>query len=262
MLLRRLVPGAMIVALAFSIPPTASAQQSVAEATARDRANGSYETGVAHFRREAFAAAAKSFEEAIAQDATFEMAHYMLGRTHMALRNYVAATLSLSRARELFQADSTRQFTSKQERQRVLRERIRDIDGLIDATRAAADNPANSNQRRTLLEDVRQFEERKRQLQDFERNDTMQPTTAVPAFVSLALGSAYFRAGKLADAEQAYLAAVATDPKVGEAHNNLAVVYLETGRYDEAEKAVKAAEKAGLRVNPALKEEIAKRKKS
>jgi Tfp pilus assembly protein PilF len=78
----------------------------------------------------------------------------------------------------------------------------------------------------------------------------------VPAWISLALGSAYFRAGKLADAEQEYKAAIAADPGTGEAHSNLAVVYLETGRYDEAEKAVKAAEKAGFRVNPQLKQDI------
>ena len=48
--------------------------------------------------------------------------------------------------------------------------------------------------------------------------------------------------------------------RAGEAHNNLAVVYLETGRYDEADKAVKAAEKVGFRVNPMLKEDIAKKK--
>ena len=50
-------------------------------------------------------------------------------------------------------------------------------------------------------------------------------------------------------------------PKSGEAHNNLAVVYLQTGRYDEAEKAVKAAEKTGFKVNPMLKEDIAAKKK-
>ncbi len=107
-----------------------------------------------------------------------------------------------------------------------------------------------------MLQDVRLYEERKRQLQDADRNDALQSTTTVPGFVSLALGSAYFRTGKLSEAEQAYLAAVAADPKIGEAHNNLAVVYLETGRYAEADRAVRAAEKAGVRVNPELKAQI------
>ena len=83
-----------------------------------------------------------------------------------------------------------------------------------------------------------------------------------PPWVSLALGSAFFRAEKFGDAEREYKAAIAADSKSGEAYNNLAVVYLQTGRYDEAEKSVKSAEKAGFRVNPMLKEDIAAKKKA
>ena len=53
----------------------------------------------------------------------------------------------------------------------------------------------------------------------------------VPAWVSLSLGSAYFRSGKLADAEREYKAAIDADGRSGEALNNLAVVYLETERF-------------------------------
>ena len=76
----------------------------------------------------------------------------------------------------------------------------------------------------------------------------------------MSLGSAQYRNGNAAEAEESWLAAVAADPRIGEAHNNLAVIYMESGRLDEAEKAVKAAEKAGLKVSPALKEAIRKRK--
>jgi Flp pilus assembly protein TadD len=68
--------------------------------------------------------------------------------------------------------------------------------------------------------------------------------------------------GRLADAEREYKATIAADPKTGEAYSNLAVVYLETGRFEEAERAVKAAEKAGFKVNPMLKDDIAAKKKS
>jgi len=54
---------------------------------------------------------------------------------------------------------------------------------------------------------------------------------------------------------------IAADPKSGEAFSNLAVVYLETGRIDEADKAVKAAERVGFKVHPGLKDDISKRKK-
>jgi Flp pilus assembly protein TadD len=85
---------------------------------------------------------------------------------------------------------------------------------------------------------------------------------SVPSFVSMALGSAFFRLGRLADAEREYKATVAADPKTGEAYSNLAVVYLETGRFDEAEKAVKAAEKSGFKVNPMLKDDIKAKQKA
>ena len=73
----------------------------------------------------------------------------------------------------------------------------------------------------------------------------------------MALGSAYFRLNQLADAEREYKAAIDTNPAFGEAHSNLAVVYYVTGRIAEADAALKAAEKAGFRVNPKLKDDIA-----
>ena len=51
-------------------------------------------------------------------------------------------------------------------------------------------------------------------------------------------------------------------PKFGEAHNNLAVVYMLQGKLTDAEAHVKEAEKAGFHVNPQLKVDLAKRKSS
>ena len=62
-----------------------------------------------------------------------------------------------------------------------------------------------------------------------------------PAEFSLALGSAYFRAGQLEDAEREYREAIKASPKMGEAHNNLAVVCMMTGRHELAEAEIKAA---------------------
>jgi Flp pilus assembly protein TadD len=53
-------------------------------------------------------------------------------------------------------------------------------------------------------------------------------------------------------------AAVQANPKLGEAHNNLAVLYMMSGKKAEAESSVKAAEKAGFKVNPQLKDDIKK----
>src|SRR4029077_7100902 len=95
-----------------------------------------------------------------------------------------------------------------------------------------------------------------------EMKDAKHRTTSgpeqTPAWISLALGSAYFRVDATADAEREYRAAIAVDPKLGEAHNNLAVVYMLTGRFPEAEAEIKAAEKAGFRVKQQLKEDLKK----
>ena len=81
----------------------------------------------------------------------------------------------------------------------------------------------------------------------------------MPAGLSMALGSAYFRLDRHADAEREYKAAMAADAGFGEAHSNLAVLYLVSGRYDLADTEVKAAEKAGFKVNPGLKADIKKK---
>jgi len=183
------------------------------------------------------------------------MAHYMLGRLRLMQRNYVASVQSLARARDLFAQQATERFTNKQEADSKRREMINDMTNVIAQLQQA---PQNAR----VQEQIRQYTERRRQLQDLDRQLGLTPDQAVPGFVSLSLGSAYFRTGKLTEAEREYRAAIAADPRMSEAHNNLAVVYMETGRLDQAEEALKAAEKAGLPVSQALKEEIRKRRQS
>jgi tetratricopeptide (TPR) repeat protein len=232
------------------------------QSDARERAQEPYRIGLEQMRNEAFDQAVKAFEAAVATDGTFDMAYYMLGRAHLSRKQFAAAVYALEKCRDLHQADATRKFEDRREGTRLRRERISELDRLIEETEAAASRPANASRRFSMLEQVRQYQERKRQIQDLDRNDGLRPSHAIPGFVSLSLGSALYRNGNVPEAEKAWLAAVAADPKIGEAHNNLAVVYMETGRLDEAEKALKAAEKAGLKVSPALKEELEKRKKA
>ena len=82
----------------------------------------------------------------------------------------------------------------------------------------------------------------------------------MPAEFPLALGSAYFRQQKLLEAKAEYQEATRLNPKLGAAHNNLAVIYLLTGLPAEAETELSRAEKTGFAVNPRLKEDIKKAK--
>ena len=77
--------------------------------------------------------------------------------------------------------------------------------------------------------------------------------------MSLSLGSAYFRAETVPGSRAAVPGAIVADPKAGEAHNNLAVILMMKAQYTDAMAELKAAEKAGFRVNPELKDQIKSR---
>jgi len=220
---------------------------------ARQRARLDYERGVELMRDGSLEEAVRSLDTATRTDPTFDMAFYMLGRAQLSLKNYASAVLALNKCRDLHLADAARASEDRREGARLRKERVDDIRLSIEVLEKRP-------QTALVREQIRQYELRIRQLEDLDHDEESQKYYAVPAYVSLSLGSAYFRAGNLAEAEKAYLETIDTDPKIGEAHNNLAVVYMETGRYTEAEKAVKAAEGAGFNVPQALKDEIRRRK--
>ena len=252
MFVRTAIATAMLVAV--SATAAAAAQmlpQSNHAQVIRDQARGPYKEGLDHMRTERFAEAIKAFESAIAIDDSFDMAYYMLGRAHMAKRSYAPAVQALSKAKTIFSAEGIKQFQTKQEAQRHRQYRLLAIDDTLQQLRQQPQTPP-------VLAEIQRLEERKRQLEDVDRSQ--DSTSGVPGFVSLALGSAYFRTGNLTEAEKAWREAVAADKRMGEAHSNLAVIYMETKRYDEAERAIKEAEKVGFRVNPQLKDEIKKRR--
>ena len=75
---------------------------------------------------------------------------------------------------------------------------------------------------------------------------TRRSQDSVPAFVYVDLGTAYFRTEQWPDAEREFKAAIAVDPRRGVAFNNLAVLYLQTGRYKEAEEACEIGRESRL----------------
>lgn len=224
---------------------------------ARERARGPYVVGLENMKTEAWDDAVASFSKAIDIDPTFEMAFYMLGRAHMAQKKFVEAAAAYEKCRDLYRAQMGKGFSSAQDRQRDRDTRLREIDEVIRSYQGAP-------QTIRIQDAIRQLQNQRRELAEMvaRGNSVMTIETAVPSYLSTALGSAYFRSGRLQDAEREYKAAIAADAKAGEAYSNLAVVYLETGRLDEAEKSVKSAEKVGFRVHPQLKEDIKNRRKA
>ena len=183
------------------------------------------------------------------------MPYYGLGRAFMALKNFNYAIVAYVRCRDLYRAHAGRKFTSAQEAQRYRQDRLPEIDDQIRHVQTGAMTPA----RQELL---RQLQNVRRDIQEnVQRGNNMTLESSVPAWVSLALGSGYFRAGRLSDAEREYKTTIAADSRAGEAHSNLAVVYFETGRFVEAAGSLQSAKKSGFKVNPELEQAIREKAK-
>ena len=207
-------------------------------------------------RAEQFEKASNEFSSAVKLDPLLTIAHYELGQAHMSLKRYVEAVHAYVGCREAF----------------------RQIAGLIVSNDVVMDN-RREEEIRELRDSIRRFQsgqiktayrdpslmvaKLEQRIADLER--TKQRGTIgfeTPAEVSLALGSALFRNGQREEAEIEWKAAAEVNPKLGEAHNNLAVIYMQTGRLDEADAELKLAEKNGFRVNPQFKDDLKSRRKN
>jgi tetratricopeptide (TPR) repeat protein len=189
--------------------------------------------------------AANAYREAIRLDPLLMMAHYGLGQAQMDLKQYPAAIEAFRGAQDAFEKRLREGFAgrlesdqAKDKRVSALRDRIRD----------------HSGGNRSQNAELNQMEMELAMLQ--QTSTDVGKTASVPAGVTLALGSAYFRNNQMKEAEAAYREALATKPTLGEASNNLAVVLLLTKRPAEAKEQVALARKHGYAVPEGLKRDI------
>lgn len=221
----------------------------------RERARMQNRLGWEYLRSEAWEDAAAAFQRAIEIDRTFEDAYYGLGRAQLALKQFARAISTLTACRDLYLARAGRRFASQQDAQRYRRDRLIEIDERIRLMSSMPQTASRQDALRQLTTYRRELE------QEIARGNSMAIDASVPAWVTLSLGAAYFRAGRFEEAEREWRATLDADPRSGETQSNLAVLYMETGRLEEAEQAIRAAKKVGFRVNPRLEEEIQARRR-
>lgn len=220
------------------------------------RADLYFTEGLKDLAAESYETAVKEFSEAVTLNPKHKLAYYGLGRAHMGLKRFPEAIRAYEASRDLYTAQTGSNFANTMEADLI---RQQDQTQLLNAIQQLSANKssaavANSSAIRAMKNQLTQIQSRR----DQEKNPSLE--SGVPAFLSVALGSAYFRAERMHDAELAYKDAIAMEPKAGEAWSNLAVVYLTTNRVDEADRAVTSAEKAGYHVHPGLKDDIKKKK--
>jgi tetratricopeptide (TPR) repeat protein len=244
-----LVAGCLLTTPAVAQP---AAQDRLSEKDRREAVDA-FRGGMRALASERYDDAERDFKKAVSLDPLYDAAFFGLGQVYVATRRSEQALQAFLDCREAF----TKAVAQESLDNTIADRRLRDqIDGLRDYLRIM-ENPT-TRPTTTGLDAAR--DRTRQQIVQLEgrlaRNQT--GSVPVPAGVSLAIGSAYFRLNKIADAELEYKAAIATDPSLGEAHSNLAVVYLITRRFDEAQEEVDAAEAAGFKVNPQLKADIRK----
>jgi tetratricopeptide (TPR) repeat protein len=227
--------------LSFATP--LGAQQVVDAVTAKD-ALRHYRAGQDALQREQFDQALSSFSEAVRLDPMLALAHYGRGQAHMALKDFPAAVQDFTTCRQTYERMAGLAMSRGAEMTQRIDDEIRELKNTLRRMQqeqgVGGDPPLKALNVETRIRELERM-----------RNTGAEAIHA-PAEVSLALGSAYFRQDRFEDAEREYRAALALNPKFGEAHNNLAVVLFSTGRLDEARREADAARKAGYRVNPSF----------
>jgi tetratricopeptide (TPR) repeat protein len=215
----------------LAIASTSASAQVLASDADRREAFSHYRSGQEFLSAEQFEKAAEAFHTAIKYDRLLTDAHYGLGHAYMGLQR-----LYYLRQRDRVNMD------------RRIDEEIRE---LRDSVRRVGSGHIRVAQPQIK---VTQLEQR---IQELERSrSSLSPNFEPPATVLLSLGSAHFRNGNRQAAEQHWSEAVKVNSNLGEAWNNLAVIHLGAGRKQEAQDAIRNAERAGFRVNPRLKDDI------
>jgi tetratricopeptide (TPR) repeat protein len=241
----------VLLALALAALAAASSAQDMVQKQQQEEARRHYRAGEEFMLSEAFEKAEGEFRKATEMDPSFALAFYSLGQARMALKQYPGAVEAYTKCRDLFLGEATADRRSKAEKDRELRDQIREMEESLVRLRGGQVKGATPGQEIAL-------EQRLSVMKD-QLGRSNGGGQQIPAEVSLGLGSAYFRQNQMEPAEQNYRAAIGVNGKLGAAHNNLAVICMLTGRFDEAEREVKAAEKAGFAVSPKFKDDLKQR---
>jgi len=235
---------------------TAAAQvPSPADRQKLDGAQQAYARGQDAMGREAFDEAARNFRTAFTLDPMHWLAWYGLGQAQMALKRFPEAVEAYRSSREVFLRFSTLDLSQQNAMERAREDEIREVRDTLLAVEQGRIKGSGGPINVSLAV---QLQDRLRVLEGA-RMRGKESVVTVPAGLMLGLGSAHFRSGQLPEAQAAFQEAVKIDPKLGPAHNNLAVMHMLNGRFDDAKKEVKLAEKSGTQVPDSLKQEIERR---
>ncbi|MFI5005994.1 MAG: tetratricopeptide repeat protein [Solirubrobacterales bacterium] len=232
----------LVLALGVSGPALAGPVEDSQKRKAREL----YKKGEDLLKDEKFEQAAAQFKKAIELDKDLVLAHYGLGQSYMALKQFPDAVQAFVGSREAYFRLVAIRMSDRMAAEDVSMRMVDDARSLTGVDGRGASSKGVTSRLNVL-----------RDLEQAKRLDNGNPEP--PAEISLALAGAWFRQGNLEEAEKENKNALQSKPDYGQAHSNLAVIYMMTGRLPESRTEVEKAEKSGFAVNPKLKEELDRR---
>ena len=140
------------------------------------------------------------------------------------MNRYQEAIRAFTTCRDNYLAEAGTKFSSSYDANRAREDRLTELQELGRQSQSGPQTIQTQENQRMIQNAIKETQA------NAARGMNVSIDTSVPAFVSLSLGSAYFRAEQMGDAEKEFKSAIQTDSKSGEAHNNLAVLYFLTGR--------------------------------
>lgn len=229
-----------------------------APATAQDAALDPHKAAIAksHFDKGARLAAQgndqeaeREFLETVKIFPYFADAYIQLGNLSMRRKNFLEGL-----DRYLQAQDALAHLQGVTRRQEM--ERRRRIQELMDVIQERIEGLRHSNR----ASDQGKIDQEMIRLEKLQREQTkaLPPESdPFPAELHFLIGNARMNLERFDEALEDYRQALVLRPGYGEVHNNLAVIYLYRKEYARAWEHVHAAEKAGVRVNPQFREELA-----
>jgi len=186
--------------------------QKLPDPQAQREAQELHRAGLKFLAAEQFEKAVDAFSSAVAKDNLLSGAYYGMGQAYMNLRRFSDAAKAYAGCIEALRTLNTLQQTNQFDVDKRREEEIRTLKTILSDPRGIR-GPTYT-----------QMEQHLRDLENQRR--TIGGAFRPPAEVLLALGSAHFKNGERDAAEQEWKAATEANPKLGEAHNNLAVIYM------------------------------------
>lgn len=207
--------------------------------------------GMEAMRAEEFGKAEDLFLRARRADPLLPQPEVMLGHLAMAQAQFDNAEAAFLRAIELYR---NLKSNLQQRNQREIQAAKDDLDLLTRALETTENNARLGDE--LAARRVQRVAERDRREQQIQRAELSEEALRIPGELFLFLGNARMRAGRPAEAAEAYGEAVNRLPEAPEPRYNLAVALARSGRLDEALQECARVEKMGYAPSALLRQQL------